>query len=253
MKSRPLLTSVIYDTLVVEEHGGARVTFLTLMELTGPDSTQNEDRAFEILNQSVGTNVSKPTGIVEVSVKSKWRSVSLAIVQRLLTGVNEFNQRTSRSQTETERRLVEDQLKMKRDELMVAEGEYERFVRRNRQYQGTPELSLEHDRLQAALDFRRSLYSSMMQQFEELRIREVRDIPSLTVIETPSVPALPEPRGRSKVVFLGLMMGAFFGASLVLATEAIQKKRRSGDLATAALLDAVKQARGDLARLFRRA
>lgn len=252
VKSRSLLTRIAHDTFVVVEQGGARMTFLQLMELTGPNATRNEDRAVEILKRSVSTNVSKTTGIVEVSSVTKWRSVSLAVVERLLDGVNEFNQGTRQSQAAIERRLVEEQLTMKSDELAVAEHAYERFIRANRQVAGSPELSLELDRLQSTLGMRRQLYSALMQQFEELRIREVRDVPAITVIESPAVPALPEPRGRTKVVFLGLMTGAFIGAGLVLATEAMRKRRASGDPAVAALLDAVAQMRGELTRPFRR-
>ena len=65
--------------------------------------------------------------------------------------------------------------------------------------------------------------------FEDVRIREVRDIPVISMVEQPSVPTLPEPRGRGGFVVLGFLSGAFLGAILSLLSEELGDRRRGAD------------------------
>jgi tyrosine-protein kinase Etk/Wzc len=177
--------------------------------------------------------------------------VSIGIVQALVTGVNEFNQNSRQSQASAERKFVEGRMAIANAELRAAEDRMEGFLRSNRQYVNSPDLTLQRERLQREVIQRQQVYSQLAQSYEEVRLREVRDTPVITIIEPPSAPALPEPRGRSKVVFLGIMLGGFVGVMLVLFADMRERRRQAGVSDADDLVAALHAARGDLARPFR--
>lgn len=252
VKSRTLLRRIALDTLVVQEMGGRRVAFLDLLKVKGSSQALREDIGIEQLSKIVETSVSKPTGIVEVSAETKWRSVSLSLVAALLAGVNEFNQQSRQSQASAERKFVEGRMAVADGELRTAEDRMGRFLQGNRQYSNSPELTLERDRLERAVTQRQEVYTTLAQSYEEARIREVRDTPVITVVESPSVPARPEPRGRTKVVLLGIMLGAFFGSVVVLASEMMARRRAAGDEDASDLASALGDVKSGLVRPLRR-
>ena len=251
LRSRSLLRRIAADTFVVAELGGRRVPFVELFEIDDPSPLRREDTAVLQLGQIVSASVVKTTGIVELSAATRWRSVSLAIVDALVAGVNEFNQRSRQVQAASERKFVEGRLAIADADLRSAENRLEAFLRGNRQFSNSPELALQRDRLQREVGQRQQVYTTLAQSYEEVRIREVRDTPVITVIEPPSAPALPEPRGRSKVVLLGIMLGGFIGMMIVLTSDMMARRRASGDPEAAGFVGAFEAVKSDLGRPFR--
>lgn len=251
IKSREVLRRIASDTFVVPEKGGRRLAFADILEIESPNVLQRQDRSIETLTKMVNTSVSKATGIIEVTVDTKWRSLSLAIARDLINEVNDFNQRTRQQQAGAERRFVEGQLASATSDLRAAEDRLEQFLRSNKQYNSSPELSLQRDRLQSDIDQRRQVFNTLTQSYEDVRIREVRDTPVITVIETPSAPATPEPRGRTKVVILGIMLGGFIGVTLVLIAEMMSRRRDANDAAALDFLQAFAAFRYDLGTPWR--
>jgi hypothetical protein len=251
VKSRALLRAIALDTFTVAEMGNRRVPFFELFELGPTASAQREDQAVRLLTRIVGASVSKPTGIVEVAAATKWRSVSLAIVDKVIARVNEFNQNSRRSQAAAERQFIEGRVAVATSELQQAEERLDQFYRRNRQFSGSPELVTERDRLQRVVSQRQQILNMLMQSYEESRLREVRDTPVITVVEPPAVPALPEPRGRTKVGLLGLMLGGFVGVFLVLWKDMMSRRRAVGDPEASEFSNALGAFARDLTTPFR--
>ena len=252
LKSRTLLSSVVRDTVPVAELGGRRVPLLELFEIKATDPALREDLGVEQLTKMIATSVSKPTGIVELTAQTKWRSVSLAIVTSLVDRVNDFNQRSRQSQAGAERKFVEGRLAMADSDLRAAEDRLRQFVRANRQLSNSPDLTLERDRLERNLSQRQQVFSTLSQSFEEARIREVRDTPVITLVESPSVPARSEPQGRTKILILAILLGAFIGGVLVVATSAMARRRAEGDIEATDFASALGDATSGLVTPLRR-
>lgn len=246
IKSREVLRRIASDTFVVPEHGRRPATFADLLEIKSPNALQRQDRAIEMLSQMVNTSVSKATGIIDVTVDTKWRTLSIEIASALINEVNDFNQRTRQEQAGAERRFVEGQLAAATAELRAAEDRLEVFLGSNKQFNSSPELVLQRDRLQSDIDQRRQVFNTLTQSYEDVRIREVRDTPVITVIESPSAPGTPEPRGRAKAVLLGIMLGGFIGIVIVLTREMMARKRAANDAAALDFLRAFAAFRSDL-------
>jgi uncharacterized protein involved in exopolysaccharide biosynthesis len=248
LRSRTLLRRVVHDTFTVAELGGRRVAFFDLFEVNAPSPLQREDKGIDRLNAILGAAPSKTTNIVEVSASTKWRSVSLAIVSALMEGVNDFNQHSQQEQAKVEREFIEGRLGVASRELAAAEDQLDEFYKSNRSYQTSPDLVTRRDRLQRVVNQRQQVYGSLAQSYEESRLREVRDTPLITIVETPWAPALPEPRGRTKVALLGVMVGGFIGVFLVLSSASLHRRIAAGDTDVIEFREAMRALGADLAR-----
>src|SRR5439155_7289608 len=68
---------------------------------------------------------------------------------------------------------------------------------------------------------RQQIFTALSEAFEQARIEEVRDTPILTVVDAPSVPAIPEPRLLLVKTFLAFL-GAFgLGVVAILSRAAL--------------------------------
>lgn len=227
--SRVLLEPITRDTFVVQEMGGRRVAFLDLFNIQGATPTVREEEGVSLLQEIVTASVNPAGGTVEVSAATVWRSVSLAIVTALVNGVNEFNQRTRQGQAAAERRFVEGRLAVASADLRAAEDRLETFLKTNRQFSNSPELTFAHERIQREVMLKQQVFTSLTQAYEDVRVREVRDTPVITIFETPKVPTQPEPRQRLKRVELGLILGGSVGVLLAFLSDAIARRRKEDD------------------------
>ena len=246
LESRELLTGVARDTFVVEEMGRRRIAFLDLFDIQGAAKRIREEEAARQLTRIVAASVVKPTGVVELSVKTRWPSVSVAIATALLDEVNVFNQRMRREQAGSERKFVEGRLAIAGADLRAAEDRLEEFLRTNRQFASSPELSFQRDRLQRDVALKQQVFTSLTQSYEEVRIREVRDTPVITLVESPSVPSLPEPRRRVLSIVLGLFLGGFVGVLVALVSQMIAFRKKEGDTEAVAFVGTLGDVKSEM-------
>jgi len=247
LKSRELLIRVAADTIVVREKAGRRIPFLDLFEISGPTERARQEQGVRVLTGTlVNVSVAKPTGVVELSVGTRWPSVSLAIVTDLINGVNDFNQRMRQEQAGAERRFVEGRLEIAGADLRASEDRLEDFLRNNRQFANSPDLTFQRDRLQRDLTLKQQMFTTLTQSYEEVRIREVRDTPVITVVESPSVPTLPESRRRGTAILLGLVFGAFIGAIVGVTSETVTRRSEEGDAEAHEFVGSLVEVKDDL-------
>jgi hypothetical protein len=218
-----VLLPIARDTLVVPELGGRRIPTAELLQITD-SGEQRYEETVKALRSLVRATMVPTTGVVELSVMTKWRSVSLSIMERLVEGINEHNDRTRRSQASAERRIAEERLAIADANLRAAEERLAEHLRRNRDIGRSAELQIIRDRIQRDVSFRQQLVATLTQSVEEARIREGRDTPVITTLEPPWVPILPEPRGRLKRVLLGAILGGLFSTLLIFASAALRSR-----------------------------
>lgn len=242
-----LLRQVSHDTLVVPEMGGRRLTLMQVLNVNRGTQAADEEEAIRKLSSLVSASMDKTDGMVTLTVTTLWRSVSLAIAQSLVEGVNDYNERTRQTQAAAERKFVEGRLSVAGSDLRAAEDRLEGFLRMNRgDVGGAPQLAFERDRLQRDVTLRQQLYSTLTQSFEDVRIREVRDTPVITVFEPPTAPLEAAPRRRVKRVFYGGIFGALAGIALSFLSGIFMKMKRTDDPDTNEFLGALHEATNDV-------
>lgn len=254
VKSRSLLTDIANDTLVVPEMGGQRMSMYDILKIGAAPRAAREQDAAMTLSDLIKVELRKTTGVVEVKASTPWPSVSLEIVGQVINGVNKFNRDTRRGQAAEERKFTEARLQSAAIELRQAEEEMQRYLSTNRQISPYSELAYRRDQLQRLMMLKQQVYTTLAQSYEDVRMREVRDTPVISIVEAPSVDQRPESRGRIKMVFLGLVIGATIGVLVTLLTEWLRQMSRRQDADASEFLNSLQQIRNAvMARLrFRR-
>lgn len=226
LRSQALLEPIALDTVVVSEEGGRRVALLDLLEVEAPTPARRTDLAVRALGGIVKASEDKKLGAVKVSVATRWPSVSLALAERLVRGVNQFNLETRKSQAAAERQFVEVQAGEAERALRGAEDRLQSFLQRNRAFSSSPELAFERDRLQRDVALRQQVYATLLQNREEARIREVRDTPVITVLEDPRLPVVGEARNSVRKGVLGGLAGGMLGVLIAFLAQGMAGVRR---------------------------
>jgi uncharacterized protein involved in exopolysaccharide biosynthesis len=247
LRSRVVLSQIARDTLTVDELGGRRIPFADLFKIQG-SAVSREEQGVKLLKDMVNVSSVPTTGVVQLSIATQWRSVSLQIVNDLLRGLNDYNERTRQSQASAERHFVEGRVAVADSNLRASEDRMESFLKSNHDIGHSAELSIERDRIQRDVAFRQQLVASLTQEFEEARIREVRDTPVITVFEPPAVPLQPEPRGRLKRILLGVVLAGLLATLVVLTTDAMRRRRREGAADVVEFVAATKEATSGILR-----
>jgi uncharacterized protein involved in exopolysaccharide biosynthesis len=223
LKTRDVLIPIVRDSFPRGGRGVGRQAIPTLLDVEGDTPALREERAIKRMREKVlEVGVSAKTGIVSVRVSTTSPELSLSLTQRLLEELNRYNLRTRQSQAGAERKFAESRLAEARVSLREGEDQLQRFMQMNRSYQGAPDLVFQQSRLEREVSTRQALVSSLAQAYEESRLREIRDTPVITVVESARLPALPD--SRFTVVFAGV--GLAIGALLALVYAMLRESLR---------------------------
>lgn len=225
LRSRALLIPIISDTIVVDQSTGRRGALADQLEITIQDPQLRAEHGYRKINALLAVNQLKTIGAVELSVTTESPDVSFALAERLVEGVDRFNLETRKSQAISERRFVETQAQAAADSLRAAENRLLSFLQRNRLVAGSSELAFERDRLQRDVSLRTQVYTTLLLNLDEARMREVRDTPVITILESPRLPVMPQPRGTLKKGFLGGVAGVLLAVLIAFVFEGIRRAR----------------------------
>ncbi len=69
-------------------------------------------------------------------------------------------------------------------------------------------------------------YSSLLEQYQNLRVASENNVVPLKVIENPVIPHRPVSRGGRKILCLASLLGLFVGTTLALLTELIARRKK---------------------------
>jgi uncharacterized protein involved in exopolysaccharide biosynthesis len=164
-------------------------------------------------------------GIVQVAVSTSSPELSRQIAERTVRYLAEFNVGKRQSRAVAERTFIENRLNVARAELEDTERQMQAFLQGNRRYEDSPELLFRQQRIQRDLTMRQQVYTSLMQQYEQARVDEVRNTPVVTVIDEANLPAMPEPRRVPFALIAGFLVGAVGATLAAFMSEQARRKR----------------------------
>lgn len=209
LSSREFLYQLVLAKL--DTGRGPNVRLIQVLNVSAPDSARAAESAIRLLTSRVEAEVGPKTGLVTLRTRMSSPRLAYEVNRFLIDMLVRFNLETRQSQAGAERRFTESRLSEASAQLRVAEERQRDFSQRNRMFVGSPELSLERERLSREVAMRQQLYSTLLQSYEQARIDEVRDTPTITIVENPRVPALPLSRHVAIRGILGLLIGAILG------------------------------------------
>lgn len=242
-QSRDLLEPLLLDTVVIAEENGRRAAVIDLLEKVKKDLPEPRRRAQGVaeLRKWIDVGENKRVGGVDVTVTTPWASVSHVLAERVLDRVNEFNVVTRKSQAAEERRFADEQANAAERALLQAEDQLQAFQQRNRAT-NSPNLRFEQDRLQREVTLRQQVYTSLVQNREEARLREVRDTPVLSILKSPVVAATPKRRRLGFKAIVGAVTGGIVAVLAALVAAGVAAARSSPREETRELIQLMQEA-----------
>ncbi|MCC7053582.1 MAG: hypothetical protein IT355_09955 [Gemmatimonadaceae bacterium] len=244
LKTRDVLVPIVRDSFPGRAGAAGRRAIPELLDVGGETAALREERASQRMREKVlEVGVSAKTGIVSVKVTTTSPELSLSLAQRLLEELNRYNLRTRQSQAGAERKFAEARLAEARISLREGEDQLQRFMQTNRSYQGAPDLVFQQSRLEREVATRQQLVVSLAQAHEESRLREVRDTPVITVVESARLPALPDSRFTVIFGLVGLMLGSLLALAYAIVRESVRSSARSSSVDSVAFTEEVSRLR----------
>jgi uncharacterized protein involved in exopolysaccharide biosynthesis len=188
LTSQQLLRKAAATTYEFREPESNRTIKGNLVQLYGikGSSPDAQLRAASLkLKRNISVFPNPRSGLVTLRTGAPWGGLAVALNERLLELVNEFNLQQRQEQASQERQFVDSRVEVAQRELAAAENALKEFNQSNRVIGGSPQLQYEQARLQRGVDLRQQVYVSLAQAYEQARIEEMRNTSVITTVEPP--------------------------------------------------------------------
>jgi uncharacterized protein involved in exopolysaccharide biosynthesis len=200
-------------------------TLLDLLDVEGESLPERLEAGRKVLDDAVSVRVDNETSMVTLSVETRYPELSASVANLFIELVNRFNLETRQSNARERRRFIEERLSEAETELRAAEEALKTFLERNRQWQGSPQLRFEHDRLERQVSLKQAVYTTLSQSYEEARIQEVNDTPVITVVDYAVPPQEKSSPKRKLNVILAFFLGGVLGVFGAFGREFVERAR----------------------------
>lgn len=242
--STGILSEVVIDS-IPSAASGTRVQVLDILKVPSRSGAADSlawrtEEGVRLLRRRISARVDRQTGTVTLSVTSRDPLVSQLLAEGILQRVDQYVDQVTKGRVSAERISVDAVISAQASRVASAEADLARFLARNRRYQESPELALEHDRLQRAITLQQQVLVTLSQTREELRVREIQTAPRLTIIEPANRPVRPNPRRRIVILLVSLLLGLLVGSVVVLVEENFAQRLAAGEDAAVRLRDLLR-------------
>jgi uncharacterized protein involved in exopolysaccharide biosynthesis len=191
LHSRSILERTVRDSFAWPSDSAApsaRRPLLVALDVDGDTPNEILGRSIEELDDRIETSVDKQTGVVSLAVEMPDPDLAAAVANRMVALVEDFNRTTRQSQSRAQREFTGTRLAQAASELRTAEADRLQFLSANRTRAGSPVLEYEDERLSRDIQLKQDVYVTLTRKFEEARIAEVQDTPTLTRIDAAAPP-----------------------------------------------------------------
>ena len=227
LESRTLRSEVLHMPLPDPKDPSSpdSATVLDRLLIEGETDEERLEAGRRFLAKAVTVRVDAGTGILTLSVETRDPTLSAAIANVALDRLMHFNLVSRQSSARERRVFVEGRVADTEDELRNAESELRRFQERNRQWEGSPALRLDYERLQRQVTLKQEVLLTLLRQYEEARIQEVNETPVITVIDRAVPPQYRSRPRRKLIVGASVFLGVMFGVLTAFMAEYFQRVR----------------------------
>jgi len=174
-----------------------------------------ESTALEELSERIYV-IENETGLILVEVLMEEPELSVQIANYLYSGVVEFTNVNHFETAKLNREFIEGRQLEVKVQLKGFEDALKVFRERNRSVMDSPQLQLEVERLLRDVEIQTQVFITLQQQYELARIEEVKETPSVIVLDKGKPAAEKDSPKRMLVVIVCVFLGLFIGNIYVL-------------------------------------
>jgi capsule polysaccharide export protein KpsE/RkpR len=225
-ESRSLLERTLLTRFHVPEAAvGDSAALIDILDIQDDEPRERMEKAIEWMEDHSSSSVDPTTGVITVRAELPDADLAASVVGRMVGLLNEFNQRTRNQRARERRRFTEQQTAEAMQALLSAEDAMRAFLSRNRQFDNSPQLIFEHDRLDRQVQIRQDVYQTLRREYEVARIDEVNNTPVLTVVDPPVPPAYPSSPRRIRMAAVAIVLGGLLGVAMAFLREYLDRSR----------------------------
>src|SRR5205814_3738216 len=206
LTSRPVLTAALDRQYPSPSASGPR-SYLQIEGFSSQPDALGREAALTHLQRHVSAHADVRTNIIAVTATARNPQLSHDLLVALLDGLDSVNIGFRREQSRELRQFFEGRVSDVQAELSSAENALRTFLERNRIIQGSPQLVFDQGRLQRVVDLKLAVYTTVVQEYEQAKLQEARNVPVLTVLTPPSVPVKKSGPPRRFIVALATLVG----------------------------------------------
>jgi len=217
--SRSVLDSVLLSHYVTL---GPKVTLLDDLGYDDGPMAKRLEKGAKKLGKRLAVNSDESSGLLELTTPGSSPQLAVELADSLISIANRSIASALIVQASYQRQYLEKRLADARQELSDREALLERFYAENRTFQQSPSLIFEETRLKREADLSRDLYGNIRQEYDQARLSEARDVPTLSFVGAPVLPYKPEfPKP-----LLNAALAALASASVVVAIRLLRRSRQ---------------------------
>jgi capsule polysaccharide export protein KpsE/RkpR len=228
IRSREILSGALAANIAGAQPGDS-ITVSGLYRITGSTPEQRLDEGIKELRRRITLAVDQRTNVVRVTIEAPRAAAARDVLQLLLDRLADFNIHTRQTTAGERRKFIEGRVASSERQLQSAEEALRAFYEKNRQWQSSPQLRFEEQRLNRQVAVQQELYLTLRREYETARIEEVNNTPLLTIIDHPAVPGRRIRPQRMITVLLVTFVVAILASTLALILEHHQDLLASGD------------------------
>ena len=172
------------------------------------------DQLVSQLTRSIQVDLDDRANTFTITVVLPSRGLALAACNQVISLVTEFDTRVRRSRASENRRFLEVRTDSAHAALGASEDDLALFEQRNRTFAQSPDLNLQHQRLERRVNLLQDVYLTLARNLEQARIEEVKATPVLTVVDPPHVQWRKASPKRAQVVASITAIGALIVLAL---------------------------------------
>ena len=180
-------------------------------------------------------------GILTITIIADFPDLAAQIANAYVSELETYQLETSTGHTDQNLGVAEARMATLEKELNLAERALEDFRESNQNLlKDAVDINLRHpdvmtklDRLERELNLKKTLYMTVANQYELLRLKREEDATGIEVVDRAEAPLKPDTRSRKYIIISGLL-GAFLGVFLAFVLEYLENKNKAGQLAPVA-------------------
>lgn len=217
-ENKEMTFSQFYDTFVLDnkiEDKDTKIKFPTSNQYIA--ISYQTEKNLQNLRERITAVIDKKTGLITVTVKLPDPVVATIITDY---GMNFLTNYITNYRTEKAKR----DLKFLAERLDAAKGKYYTNQSKKAQYSDQNQLSmmklqaadLQRERIESEYKISSTFYNTLLQKYEEAKLKLQQETPVIKVLEPPVVPNKKSEPKRAIIVLIATFLGGIFGIIFVL-------------------------------------
>jgi len=173
-----------------------------------------EASALDKLNDRISVD-ERESGLISIEILMEEPEIAADMANTMYPAIVDFTVETHSKQASLNREFIEERQMEVKEQLTESEDALKEFRERNRSIMESPQLQLEIERLMREVEIKTQVYITLQQQYELARIEEVKETPSVVILDRGKPAAEEDTPKRKLIVILSIIIGGIIGVFFI--------------------------------------